>query len=308
MQTKTIKKVITAKLEGWLASITDEKLRKDVRGSLLVSGGCITSMFQGLEVNDFDIYIQDMNVLVRLATYYCPTSVLDGRKKDDYIKERFPDYDPANPFWLDTEEPYAPKDLVRLETLKPDQVKLDIESEGIRKDAPEDPLEYQVVFLSQNAISLSGKIQIVLRFSGSPEEIHKNFDFIHATNYFTFKDGLVTNVPALESILTKELKYQGSLYPLTSIIRMKKFINRGWKINAGEMLKIMFQISETDLKDIRVLEEQLIGVDIAYFGLLIEALQTVEQEKITSGYINTVIDRIFNQYDEDHEANLERGE
>jgi hypothetical protein len=53
-------------------------------------------------------------------------------------------------------------------------------------------------------------LQIVLRFSGNVTQIHKTFDFVHATNYFTFEEGLVTNVAALESILTKSLRYQGS--------------------------------------------------------------------------------------------------
>jgi hypothetical protein len=58
-------------------------------------------------------------------------------------------------------------------------------------------------------------LQIVLRFSGNVTQIHKTFDFVHATNYFTFEEGLVTNV-AVESILTKSLRYQGSyiLLPL----------------------------------------------------------------------------------------------
>jgi len=151
---------------------------------------------------------------------------------------------------------------------------------------------YVPLFFSPNAISLSNNIQIVLRFHGTAEEIHKTFDYIHATNYFTFKEGLVTNKEALESLLTKQLKYQGSLYPLTSILRMKKFIKRGWNINAGEILKIMFQISELDLKDPNILEDQLIGVDIAYFSTLIAILRNVTNE-ITSPYLNEIIDKVF---------------
>lgn len=101
----------------------------------------------------------------------------------------------------------------------------------------------------------------------------------------------------MTSLMTKDLRYQGSMYPLTSIIRMKKFIGRGWNIGAGEILKIMFQISELDLQDLQVLEEQLIGVDVAYFGLLIEALRVTPQDKITTTYINGLIDQIFNEYD-----------
>jgi len=303
MQVKTIKKIISRKLEDWLMTIEDANLRKDVRENILVSGGCITSLFQGLPVNDYDVYIQDMDVLVRLSKYYCGANVLDGRQKSKYIKDRFPDYDEENPYWLETDEPYAPEDLVRLLSLKENQVKLDIPSVGDKKELKLDDkgnlLKYQVAFLSQNAISLTDDLQIVLRFNGNAKQIHKNFDFIHATNYFTFEEGLVTNIEALQCILTKSLKYQGSLYALTSIIRMKKFINRGWTINAGEVLKIMFQISELNLKDIQVLEEQLIGVDIAYFSLLIEVMKTVKPEKITSAYLSEIIDRVFNEYEEE---------
>lgn len=160
--------------------------------------------------------------------------------------------------------------------------------------AEEDQNKYLPLFLSQNAISLDNDVQIVLRFSGKVKEIHRTFDFMHATNYFTFKDGLVLKKKSLESIITKDLKYQGSLYPLTSIIRIKKFINRGWTINAGEILKILFQVSELNLKDIKVLEEQLIGVDVAYFSTLIEILRGTDPKKLNAQYLNSIIDKVFN--------------
>lgn len=293
MQVKTVKKIISKKLEDWLLSIEDEKLRKKVKENLLVSGGCITSLFQNQPVNDYDVYIQNMDVLVELAKYYCPNDVLDGRRKEYYLSEIDSAY---------SIEDNLSEQAVRYKTLKPDQVKLNISSVGVRMVISEDK-KYQVSFLSQNAISLTDDIQIVLRFNGNAEQIHKTFDFVHATNYFTFADGLVTNIKALECILTKNLRYQGSLYPLTSIIRMKKFIIRGWSINAGEILKILFQISELNLKDVEVLEEQLIGVDIAYFAKLIEVIRGVNPEKMTSLYLAEIIDRVFNEYEEEETEN-----
>jgi hypothetical protein len=120
---------------------------------------------------------------------------------------------------------------------------------------------------------------------------------MHATNYFTFEEGLVTNIKALESLITRQLSYQGSFYPLTSIIRSKKFIKRGWNIGAGEYLKIMFQISELDLYNPDVLDEQLIGVDVAYFSTLIEILRGRGEDapRINSHYLNEVIDRVFGE-------------
>lgn len=298
MQTKTIARTIKTKLDEWLLSITDESLRKDVKKYLLVSGGSITSLFINEPVNDFDIYIQDMDVLLRLTEYYTrplgDIIILDGRKKQQLIQsiERRGDIELE-----DLHNSYS----VSVRNLKEDQIKLYFEGAQGNKKVSEidEENKYTPLFFSPNAISLSDEIQIVIRFHGSAEQIHKTFDFIHATNYFTFENGLVTNIAALESILTKQLKYQGSLYPVTSIIRAKKFIKRGWNVNAGELLKIMFQISQLDLSDPDVLEEQLIGVDVAYFDLLITALRNKYASdnyfKLSNEYFNKIVDQVFNE-------------
>lgn len=312
MKIKTINKVIRSKMFEWLGTIDDKKLREDVKDNLLVSGGSITSMLLKEQINDFDVYIQDMDVLLRLANYYCEGKVLDGRKKMYYLRNHIQECgimisseDLSDEEFLEEISSVQTERVVRYRNLKSDQVKLDIQSQGLRYDIDEDSKDkYIPVFLSQNAISLSNDLQIVLRFSGDAEQIHSTFDFIHATNYYTMKDGLVTNVQALESTITKELLYQGSKYPLTSIIRMKKFLLRGWSINAGMMLKAMFQISLLDLTDPDVLEEQLIGVDIAYFSELIKKIRERSADnnnEITSDWINDQIDLVFTQYEDDQD-------
>lgn len=301
MQIKIIEKVISAKLNEWIDSIDDVILQKQLRedDNILLSGGSITSLLLGTDVNDFDIYIKNMDILLYLTIYYTKNfpeiTILDGREKNSYIENL------CNNYHSDIDEiqnAYS----ISVRNLHEDQIKLYFKGAkpGLKVDSDlqNNDIKYTPLFFSSNAISLSDGVQIVIRFHGDNEQIHKTFDFVHATNYFTFKSGLVTNVKALESILTKQLFYQGSLYPLTSIIRMKKFIKRQWNINAGEILKIMFQISELDLKNPDVLEEQLIGVDIAYFGKLIEILRGVDKDKLDSNYLNTIIDRVFNSNEE----------
>ena len=300
MQIKSIRKNIENKMNLWLNSITDDKLRTKVENNLLVSGGCITSLLLKEEVNDYDIYIKMQDVLYDLVVYYTQPykniKVLDGRKKDLYLSEL-------------SDNEMGGVQYISIKNLKSEQVKLTFKNKDaglqINKDVVcKDDSEFIPTFFSPNAISISNNIQIVTRFHGTNETIHKNFDFIHATNYFTFRDGLVTNREALESILTKQLRYQGSLYPLTSIIRMKKFIKRNWNINAGEILKIMFQISELDLKDFDVLEDQLMGVDVAYFSKLIAIIKAMDKSsKLTSSYLNKIIDRVFNEDELDGENN-----
>lgn len=302
MQTKTIRKNIKMKMNQWLETITDKELRKSVKKNILVSGGSITSMFLNEKVNDYDVYLMDQNVLIDLCKYYAkPYEVIvwDGREKDKIIKDNGGE-EFLSSVWIDGDKTRNESKLaVAIRNLKENQVKLYIQSsEGgkkVNEDKEDDKLQYFVKFFSPNAISLSDNVQIVCRFNGNAEEIHKTFDFIHATNYFTFEEGLVTNKAALESILTKQLKYQGSLYPVTTIIRIKKFLKRGWNITAGEMLKVMFQISDIDLSDPDVLEEQLLGVDIAYFGTLIEILRGMPKEQHNSTYIGSIIDKVFEE-------------
>jgi hypothetical protein len=305
MQIKTIQKNIASKMDEWLSTIKDEALKKDVRNNLLVSGGSIASMLMNEPVNDYDVYLMNMDVLKRLAKYYTSPEatggvsvlIMDGRNK----KQLEDEYNSKTMDINEDDNSYS----ICLRNLKEDQIKLYFGGNAglrINEGKKEEELFYTPLFYSPNAISLSNNLQIVLRFNGDAEKIHKTFDFIHATNYFTFKEGLVTNLEAVTSILTKQLKYQGSYYPVTSIIRVKKFVKRGFNIHAGELLKIMFQISQLDLSDPDVLDEQLIGVDIAYFYLIIEALRNKfdsdKDFKLTPHYFNELIDRIFNEADD----------
>jgi hypothetical protein len=150
------------------------------------------------------------------------------------------------------------------------------------------------VFLSSNAITLSNKVQLVLRFYGEPEKIHENYDFVHCTSWWQSWDQTLTLRPeALESCLSKELKYVGSLYPVCSIVRLRKFISRGWRINAGQILKMCMQISALDLTDLKVLEDQLTGVDTAYFLQIIDRLKEKDPEKVNTAYLCEILDRMF---------------
>ena len=133
-----------------------------------------------------------------------------------------------------------------------------------------------------------------MRFYGDPDAIHDNYDFVHCTNYWTSWDRqTVLRQAALEALLSRELRYVGSKYPVCSVMRLRKFIKRGWTVNAGQILKMVMQISELDLTDPKVLEDQLTGVDSAYFMQLISKLHENDPEKINVGYLVEIIDRMF---------------
>ncbi|AUR87605.1 hypothetical protein NVP1101O_194 [Vibrio phage 1.101.O._10N.261.45.C6] len=159
--------------------------------------------------------------------------------------------------------------------------------------------KYKTVFMSSNAITLSHKMQLVIRFFGEPSEIHDTYDFVHAMNYWTKKEGLVTNTRALEALLSKELVYSGSKYPLASIFRTRKFIKREWSCHVGNYVKMAMQLNEMDLTDPYVLEEQLTGVDAAYLYQIIRAVKDKRKDDPTfefnATYICTLVDRMMGE-------------
>lgn len=307
MKIKTISKSLDKKINDWLLSITDERLRVRVKADLIVTGGCIASMLLKEEVNDYDIYFKTKQTCFDIAQYYISkilpiykNSISDSKiEVIDSKKIPVKDYEEGT-------DDHCKWSFFRkgLERSEEERVKIYIPHIGYWRrsdDAPEEnqaELKYEPVYLSENAISLSNDIQLVVRFFGAVEEIHTNYDFVHATNYFHYdkdKPKLVCNVLALQSLLTKELIYIGSKYPLTSVIRTKKFILRGYSINAGTYLKILWQVAELDLKDPITLQEQLIGVDVAYFSMLLDLLKNVDPEKLTYNYVSEIIDRVFNE-------------
>jgi hypothetical protein len=97
----------------------------------------------------------------------------------------------------------------------------------------------------------------------------------------------------MEAMLSKELRYVGSKYPICSLVRVRKFVGRGWRINAGQILKMAMQISELDLTNIEVLEDQLTGVDTAYFVQLVDKLKEKDPSKVDTAYLVELIDKIF---------------
>lgn len=308
MQLKTIEKILRSKIKDWTNSISDEKLREDVFNSTLVSGGSICSLLLNEDVNDYDVYLQDASVAKRLAEYYIkPHKELEvwcGSEKESLVNH----YYNGNESRLNDDNYLS----ICLGALNKDQIKIFVNTgeggfkvpESFKVDKNGDRIKYAPSYFSPNAISLTDDLQIVIRFTGDAETIHKTFDFVHATNYWTAKSGLVTRKSALESIITRTLSYQGSLYPITSIIRVKKFVGRKWKIGAGEMLKMIYQSSLLDLNNFDVLEEQLIGVDVAYFSQLISILREKKIKdkdfSITPDYMNTLIDRVFGDSDFDN--------
>ena len=287
MKKKTIKAVLSKKINEWAESIEDEDLRKRVLRDTIVTGGSIASMLLKEQVNDFDVYFLTKETAKAVAEYYV-AAFIQATGHSLSVQE-----DESGRIKIATKNGFRGETAGDVTTLDdPGEI------EDIYTDTEEEALEekgkYRPVFLSTNAITLSNRIQIVIRFYGKPDEIHENYDFVHCTNYWTAHDSdLVLRQEALEALLAKELFYVGSKYPVCSVMRLRKFIKRGWTVNAGQILKMCLQIADLDLTNPRVLEDQLTGVDSAYFCHVIEAVKEKNPEKINGAYLVEIIDRMF---------------
>jgi hypothetical protein len=282
---KNIKKSLNSKIEDWLKSIEDAAVVKTIRENAIITGGAIVSMLNNEEVHDYDVYFRTKEACIKVATYYADLfnkthkSHVEIKVEDDrvqcFIRSKGIEAEEEETGISDETEPYT-------------------ESPTINDDKP----KYRPVFFSTNAISLSDKIQLVIRFYGTPEDIHKNYDFVHCTCCYSFFDNELTlPARALEAIINKELHYTGSRYPVCSIIRTRKFTARGWTINAGQYLKMCLQVSELDLKDFKVFKDQLAGVDSAYFSMALSQIEKAKEKNpdlsVDNSYLFEVINRIF---------------
>lgn len=303
MQNKTIRLKLQNKIEDWLDSIDEghDDLKVLIKKNVIVTGGSIVSMIMGDPINDYDVYFRDKETTIAVAKYYV---------------EKFLE---VNKEWSDSNIKVLEETRENINGESENRVCVYVSSFGVAKSddgpATEDDDAYELqsddkpeieeddgkpkfrpIFLSSNAITLSNKLQLVIRFYGEPDQIHKNYDFVHAKSYYDYhKNLLVTPENALRSMQSKVLKYEGSLYPICSMFRLRKFIGRGWRISAGDILKMAIQIRKIDFQNLKQVEDQLVGCDALYFHHFMAAIQQADQSKLEDEcYLFEIINRIFN--------------
>ena len=306
MKTKTIAKELKKVVDEWLKSIKDENVVKAIENNIIITGGSIANMLIGEAPNDYDIYFTSKDAVIAVAEYY-------ANKVEDVSVLTSANYHEAGSRIIS--ESHAEDGFVETvsfldKVFKENENRVYMFVKGNygasdgdlidEEEVKEDGSKYEVSFISANAISLTNKVQLVIRFYGNAEEIHENFDFVHATSYWTSKENkVVTNTQALESLLNRNLVYKGSKYPLASIFRTRKFLYRGWRMDAGQYLKMAFQLNDLELKDYYTLTEQLTGVDMVYFSSLLNDLTKDGEVEYSTKKIIKIIERIFEGVAED---------
>lgn len=232
-------------MNEWVDSVpaTSQDVRQAIN-RCTIAGGAIVSLLQDISPNDYDVYTKTKEDCELLARYYVGLFNWDNQLEQDE---------------------YRKADVL----IENEQVKVRLpamEGATIKQDVP----KFHPIFISPNAITLKGNVQLIFRFYGEPEKLVQEFDFEHCTGYFyrvswenvVYKNELVLNEDMLMSVLTKELKYRHGKYPVSSLLRLQKYIQRGYTIPTGELIKLALDISKLDLSDSQVFSDQLSGVDL----------------------------------------------
>lgn len=232
-------------MNEWVDSVS--VTRQDVRQAInrcTIAGGAIVSLLQDISPNDYDVYTKTKEDCELLARYYVELFNWDNQLEQDEYR----------------------KATVVVEGDKVKVIQPAMDGATIKQDLS----KFRPIFISPNAITLKGNVQLIFRFYGEPEKLVQEFDFEHCTGYFhrvswenvVYKNELVLNEDMLMSVLTKELKYRHGKYPVSSLLRLQKYIQRGYIIPTGELIKLALDISKLDLSDSQVFSDQLSGVDL----------------------------------------------
>lgn len=323
MKPKNIERHLRQKVDDWLESIEDEKVRALAAQGTICMGGAIASLLQNEKINDYDLYFKDKETCKAVAEYYVqkflenpPSEFRDGGHDVEIaVVDDSGGMDDSGRIKIVVKSAGVAGeggDAADYAYFEGDPDPTDQEAflsaalGALEEKEGEEGKPYRPIFLSANAVTLSDKIQLVIRFYGKPADVRASYDFVHVTNYWTSwgasnRDRLYLRKDALIALMTKELQVinGGTQYPFAAICRIRKFTKRGFHITAGHVLKLCLAISELDFRDYEVLEEQLTGVDLAYFQELLSYLDAHredwvgEDNKLKTPYLLDLIDRLL---------------
>lgn len=160
----------------------------------------------------------------------------------------------------------------------------------------------ELICFTKNSLTFKGSqcnYQIITRYAGETTTVLDNFDFIHtmiayndSSNKLIYGN-LYDNEIIMSSILKQQLVYHHSEYPVSSLFRLKKYVERGYDINVTSLVKLCFDISLLDLTKPEVLQEQLTGLDMVILSNLINKFSSINI--IDRTIIDDVIDEIMNR-------------
>ena len=224
MKKKQIVKFLKNSSNKFISKVftNDPESAEKFRKTAFITGGCIPSLIAKEFLSDIDIYLTDKKFANYLADKFYNMAV------DGCIEHT--DHEMGYHTFI-----YSEDEILLLPT-----------------------------FISPHALSFPGKpkFQIMTSFIGIPEYVVKSFDWEHIKSFFLIStDTLYLTQRLYELVNDKQLIYTGSDYPLSSLLRTRKYIKKGWSISAKDIMLIALDIQKHDLSNKQILISQMAGID-----------------------------------------------
>lgn len=238
MKSKLIKSKLNLVIQDWISSLDDTDLQTSINTQgAFIAGGALASLFLEEDPKDYDIYLPSIELRNKVMEYYC-----DDNDVDTFTNNKG-----------------------ETSLLHPDGYHL---FPNAVKGSP------QVQAITKNAITLANGKQIIVRYYGLPTQVLKEFDFAHTKNAYCYPSGdLILKSEALECLLTKELRYVETKYPVAAFVRSQKFIHRGFTMGMADTFKMIAQINGLDLTNKEILQDQLLGVSATVAVKFVDKIQ-----------------------------------
>jgi len=136
-------------------------------------------------------------------------------------------------------------------------------------------------FVSDTAITFKNDevcVQLCKYPEGTIEDILDKFDFTIAQAGYDFKaHEFVLHEKFLYHLANRRLVYNvDSEFPISSLFRMKRYLQRGFKCAAIDMIKLTLKIHSLHLGDYKELRRQLLGIDVLFLKELTDKLSGKE--------------------------------
>lgn len=107
------------------------------------------------------------------------------------------------------------------------------------------------------------KIQLIKKIFGTPKEIFKYYDFTVCMCAYDFKTNqIIMDEDFLYDLAQKQLCFnENTMYPICSLWRIKKYLNRGYSISATNIIKLALTLNNLNINTFEDLKDQLQGID-----------------------------------------------
>lgn len=118
------------------------------------------------------------------------------------------------------------------------------------------------------------EVQVITRFTGSPEEVLNTFDFTCVMGLWNFREGkFYAHEFFLRDVARRRLVYSNkSQYPICALYRTKKYVERGYEFPGSTLVAIALAIHSLQLNTYKDLKDQLLGIDTSMFKEITESM------------------------------------